>query len=173
MGFEFKTPKPKFQPKPETIKLNSLLGSTAKDPEYFFGKSFKVVGVRISELDPGSYKQEYTVQLTSGERKGEYQFCVSAVFKDSKGQTLQIKQMWEPFAKVIGISARDFVELEEDEKMKAFANIDSDARYDIVVKFTNDGFKLSNLKLAGEDDAEGDAVFPPAKKAKKTAAEET
>ena len=54
-------------------------------------------------------------------------------------------------------------------KMKAFANIDSDARYDIVVKFTNDGFKLSNLKLAGEDYAEGDAVFPPAKKAKKTA----
>ena len=81
--------------------------------------------------------------------------------------------MWEPFAKVIGISAKDFEELEEDEKMKVFANIDSDARYDIVVKFTNDGFKLSNLKLAGEDDAEGGAVFHPAKKAKKTAAEET
>ena len=61
----------------------------------------------------------------------------------------------------------------EDKKTKAFANIDSDARNDIVVKFTNDEFKLSNLKLAGEDDAEGDAVFPPAKKAKKTAAEET
>ena len=69
MGFKFNTPKPKFQPKPETIKLNSLLGSIAKDPA-FWGKSFEVVGVRISELDPGSYKQEYTVQLT-GERKGE------------------------------------------------------------------------------------------------------
>ena len=91
---------------------------------------------------------------------------------DSKGQTLPLK-MWEPFAKVIGITAWIFLELEEDEKTKAFANIDSDARYDIVVKFTNDGFKLLNLKLVGEDDAEGDAVFPPAKKAKKTAAEET
>jgi len=70
MGFKFKTPKPKFQPKPETIKINSLLGSIAEDPEYFWGKSFKVVGLRISELYPGSYKQEYTVQLT-GERKGE------------------------------------------------------------------------------------------------------
>ena len=140
--------------------------------EYFWGKSFKVVGVRISELDPGSYKQEYTVQLTSGGKKGDYQFCVSAVFMDSKGQTLPLK-MWEPLAKVIGMTARNFVELEEDEKTKAFANIDSDARYDIVVKLTNDGFKLSNLKLAGEDNAEGDSVFPPAKKVKKTAAEET
>ena len=145
MGFEFKTPKPKFQPKPQTIKLNSLLGGIAKGPEYFWGKSFKVVGVRISELDPGSHKQEYTAQLTSGERKGECQFCVSAVFKDPKIQTRQTKQMWEPFAKVIGISARGSVEL-KDKKMKAFANIDSDARYDIVVKFTNDGFKLLNLK---------------------------
>jgi len=45
-----------------------------------------------------------------------------------------------------------------------------------VVKFTNDGFKLTNLELTGEDDAEGDAVSPPAKKAKKakkTAEEET
>ena len=58
------------------------------------------------------------------------------VFKDSKGKTLQIKQRWEPFAKVMKISARDFVELEEDEKIKAFANIDSDARYDIVVEFS-------------------------------------
>ena len=59
MGFEFKTPKPKFQtPKPKMIELNSLLGSIAKDPVTFWGKSFEVVGVRISELDPGSYKQE-------------------------------------------------------------------------------------------------------------------
>ena len=42
-----------------------------------------------------------------------------------------------------------------------------------MVKFTNDGLKLSKLKLAGKDNAEVDAVFPPAKKAKKTAAEET
>ena len=42
-------------------------------------------------------------------------------------------------------------ELLEDEKTKASASIDSDARYDIVVKFTNDEFKLPNLKFAGED----------------------
>ena len=75
------------------------------------------------------------------------------------------------------MTAGTFVELEEEQKKDAIGNIDSEARYNIVVKFTNDGFKLTNLELAGEDNAGGDAVFPPAKKAKKkakkTAAEET
>ena len=68
------------------------------------------------------------------------------------------------------------MELEEEQKKDAIENIDSEACYNIVVKFTNDGFKLTNLELTGEDNAEGDAVSHPAKrakKAKKTAAEET
>ena len=56
-------------------------------------------------------------------------------------------------------------------------SIDSDARYDSVVKFTNGGFKLTIIELAvdsentqGQDNDEGDADPPPAKKAMKAAA---
>ena len=52
--------------------------------------------------------------------------------------------------------------------MDAIKDIDSKARYHIVVKFTEKGFGLINLELSGEDNAEGDAGFPPEKKAKKT-----
>ena len=66
-----------------------------------------------------------------------------------------------------------FVELEEDNQKTATESIDNEARYEIVVKFTNSGFKLTNLELAGKDNDEGDAVSPPATKAKKTAAGKT
>ena len=78
---------------------------------------------------------------------------------------------------VIWMTSGTFVELGEIQKRGAFENIGSEARCNIVVNYTNDGSKLTNLELTGEDNAEGDAVFLPAKKkakkAKITAAEET
>ena len=54
--------------------------------------------------------------------------------------------------------------------VRRFESTDSEARYDIEVKFTNDWFKPTNLELAEEDNDEGNAASPSAKKAKKTAA---
>ena len=96
-------------------------------------------------------------------KTGEYQFCVLAVFKDAQGQTLPLK-LWDTIAKLIGITAVTFIELEEEQKKDSIGSIDSKARCNIVVKFTSDGLKLTNLELAGEDNAKGDAVSPPAKK---------
>ena len=75
------------------------------------------------------------------------------------------------------MTANSFKELQESKEIYAIKNIDSKTRYYIVVKFTENGFKMTKIELAGGDNAEGDAVFPPArkakKKAKKTTAEET
>jgi hypothetical protein len=72
------------------------------------------------------------------------------------------------FGKVIGMPAGDFVGLGEDQQKSAIEGIDSEVRYDIVVKYSTDGFKLVDLELAGDDDGddEGDEVLPPAKKPK-------
>mmetsp|Transcript_16644 Transcript_16644/g.38516 ORF Transcript_16644/g.38516 Transcript_16644/m.38516 type:complete len:83 (-) Transcript_16644:119-367(-) len=74
--------------------------------------------------------------------------------------------MRELFEKLIRMTANTFVELEEEQKMDAMENSDSKARYNIVVNFTEKGFKLTNLERARGDNDEGDAVSPPAKKAK-------
>ena len=80
---------------------------------------------------------------------------------------------------MIGLTANEFVELNEAQKEKAFDVIESEAQYDIVVKITSDGFKLTALVPAqaakgaaqdakgaaqGEDD---DAAVPKSKRAKK------
>ena len=105
-------------------------------------------------------------------KTGEYQFCIQAVLADAKGQTLFLK-MWELFGKVVWMTSGTFVELEEEQKKDAIEKIDSNSLYSTVVKLTNDGFKLTKLVLAGENNAEGAAVFPPAMKAKKTAKKTT
>ena len=61
-----------------------------------------------------------------------------------------------PFAKVIGMTAEPFMNIEEDQQ-----------------KFTNDDFMLINLELAEGENDEGDAVSPPAKKANKATAGKT
>ena len=68
---------------------------------------FKIFDLRIIDLTPGSFKYEYTVQRTSGKKAGEFQFCVMAVFEDDEGQKLEL-QIWEPFAKVIGMTAEAY-----------------------------------------------------------------
>ena len=85
---------------------------------------------------------------TSGEKAEESQFFVLAVFEEAEGQALSLK-FWGPFAEVIGMTARDFVELEEDKQKAAIVSIDSGARYGIVVKLTKDGFELTNLEPSG------------------------
>ena len=42
--------------------------------------------------------------------------------------------MWQHFAKVVGMTYGAFVELEEDQQKVAIESTDSEARYDIVVK---------------------------------------
>ena len=70
------------------------------------------------------------------------------------------------------MTAEAFVKLEEDQQKVAFESIENEARYNIEVKFTNDGFKLTNLELAqGKNNDEGDKVSFPTKKAKKATAE--
>ena len=81
-----------------------------------------------------------------------YQFCVLAVFEVSKGQALPLK-MRKPIAKGIGVTTGTYVELEEDKQKDLIESTNSEADYGIVVKFTNDGFKLTNLELAGVDNA--------------------
>ena len=135
--------------KPETTKLRSLHERIEKDSKTLLGMSFTIVNLRMIELDPGSFKYQYYVQYTSGEKAGTYQFCVLTVFQDDEGQTLPL-QMWGPFAKVIGMTAEAFVNLEEDQQKVAIESIENEARYNIEVKFTNDGFKLTNLELAQE-----------------------
>ena len=73
---------------------------------------------------------------------------------------------------MFGITANTLAELKEEQKM-AIENIDSEARYNIVIKFTENGFELTKLGLAEELENNGDAVFPPAKKAMKTAKKTT
>jgi hypothetical protein len=163
MGFKFKTKSESTEPK--IIKLKSLDEHIANCPET---QKFKIINLHISDLERGSYGNEYVVQ----KKTGEYQFCVQTVFEDVEGQTLSLK-MWEPFAKVIGMTAEAFVKLEEEQQKVAFENINSEACYSIVVKFTNHEFKLTNLELARGDNDEGDAMFPPAKKAKKAATAKT
>jgi hypothetical protein len=164
MGLEFKA-KRRESAEQKIIKLKSLHERIAKDPET---QKFKISDLHISDLERGSYGNEYVVQ----KKTGEYQFCVQTVFEDVEGQTLPLK-MWEPFAKVIGMTAEAFVKLEEEQQKVEFKNINSEACYNIVVKFTNHEFKLTNLELARGDNDEGDAMFSPAKKAKKAAAAKT
>ena len=73
------------------------------------------------------------MQRTSGKKAGEFQFCVKAVFEDDEGQKLEL-QIWEPFAKVIGMTAEAYEELQEEQKRDAFENIDSTTRYNLKVK---------------------------------------
>ena len=81
--------------------------------------------------------------------------------------------MCEPLAKVIGVTAGAFVELKKDQHNVAIEIIGSVARNNIVLKFTNDGFKLTNHELSGGDNDESGAVSPLAKKVKKTTAGRT
>ena len=170
MGFKFKTGERKTVTR---TKLTSLHERIEKDSKTLLGNSFTIVNLRMIELDPGSFKYQYYVQYTSGEKAGTYQFCVLKVVQDDEGQTLPL-QMWGPFAKVIGMTAEAFVNLEEDQQKVAIESIENEARYNIEVKFTNDGFKLTNLELAqGKNNDEGDTVSCPTKKAKKATAGKT
>ena len=65
---------------------------------------------------------------------------------------------------IIWMTSGTFVELGEIQKRGAFENIGSEARCNIVVNYTNDGSKLTNLELTGEANVEGDAVYFPQKK---------
>ena len=72
------------------------------------------------------------------------------------------------------MTAEAFVNLEEDQQKVAIESIENEARYIIEVKFTNDGFKLTNLELSqGKNNDEGDTVSSPTKKAKKATAGKT
>ncbi len=57
--------------------------------------------------------------------------------------------MWKPFEKVIGMTAAEFKKLSGEQQHQAFESIEDDVRYDIVVKFTSDGFKLTALEKRG------------------------
>ena len=88
MGFKFK--RGARQP---AIKANtkSLHERVAKDPKKIFGESFKIVDVRIIDIDPGSFTYKYYVKYTSGDQAGEYQYCVLTVFEDADSQSMALK----------------------------------------------------------------------------------
>ena len=44
------------------------------------------------------------------------------------------------------MTAAEFKKLSVEQQEQAFESIEDDARYDIVVKFTSDGFKLTALE---------------------------
>jgi len=170
MGYPFKQ---EARPSAVDARLRWLHEQLEKDPKKLQHLVFKILDLRIIDLTPGSFKYEYTVQRTSGKKAGEFQFCVMAVFEDDEGQKLEL-QIWEPFAKVIGMTAEAYEELQEEQKRDAFENIDSATRYNLKVKVTDGEFKLTNLGIApgvgdthGQDNDKNDMV-PRAKKAKKS-----
>ena len=70
MGFKFNTGKPK--PVMKVKELVSLLESSAKGPKKHLGKPFEIADVVIGDLDPGSYKDQYCLPDTSGEKTGVF-----------------------------------------------------------------------------------------------------
>ena len=48
------------------------------------------------------------------------------------------------------MTAEAFINLEEDQQKVAIGSIENEARYNIEVKFTNDGFKQTILNLLKE-----------------------
>jgi hypothetical protein len=137
-GFKFKRSdrKPSIEP-----KLKSLKSLHGNKEEYGESESFQIRGLHVSDLDPGSFKDEYFVRL----KNGDFEFCCVAVFEDDDGDRLTLK-MWKHFEKLIRITAAEFVELSEAQQAEAFRDIEREARYDIVVKFTSGGFKLTALE---------------------------
>ena len=170
MGFVFKK---EARPPVTQVKLQWLHEQLAKDPKKLQHLVLKILDLRIIDISPGSFKFEYVVQCTSCKNAGEFQFCVLAVFEDDEGQKLEL-QVWEPFAKVIGMTPKTFEELQEEQKKNAIENINSETRYNLRVKVTDGGIKLTNLEIAPgiedthkQDNDKNDTV-PPAKKAKKS-----
>ena len=65
------------------------------------------------------------------------------------------------------MTAGALVMLEEGKQKVSIERTICETRYDIEVKITSDGFKLTNLELPGDDNDEGDATSLPAKRAKR------
>jgi hypothetical protein len=137
-GFKMKRSDRKPSNEPKMKSLNSLLGNKE---EYGESESFQIRSLHVSELLPGSFKKEYFVRL----KNGDYEFCCVAVFEDDDGDRLTLK-MWKLFEKLIRITAAEFVELSEAQQDKAFEDIEKEARYNIIVKFTSGEFKLTALE---------------------------
>jgi hypothetical protein len=126
------------------------------------GELFKIQGLLVISADPGSYTREYIVELGKG--TGIFEFCASVIFQDDEGESLTLP-LWKPFEKVIGMTAAEFKKLSVEQQEQEFRSIDDDARYDIVVKSTSDGFKLKALEKGAAQDKDDEST-PKQKRAK-------
>ena len=123
--------------------LNKLNEEIEKNPEKYKGTAYKVSNVLITSLEPGSHDTNYFVKLKNSEK---HQFLVDVVFDDREGQTLKLT-MWKPFTKMVGMTPGAFVGLPEQQKKVAIEKIDSEARYEIMLKLTKDGFRVTCSSL--------------------------